>query len=368
MAKRDYAITHELGLKPARAPELAYRPCDPKRYRPKIAVIGCGGVAAHHLTAYRAAGYDVAALCSRTRAKAEARRREFYPGAQVYTDYRDVLRRDDIDVVDVTPHPRERLPILRDAIDAGKHVLSQKPFVTDLDAGERLVERADRKGVKLAVNQNGRWAPHFAYIRAAIAKGLIGRPFAAHLGVHWDHNWIQGTPFDRVRHIVLYDFGIHWFDMLSCFMGDGTPKRVYASNAATPSQKARPPLLGQAIVEYADAQATIVLDADVRYGREDRTYVAGPRGTIVSRGPDLTHQTVTLHTGKGFGSPKLEGAWFPDGFHGTMAELLCSIEQRREPQNSGRNNLRSLALCFAACASAERGRAVVPGTVRRIRP
>jgi hypothetical protein len=49
-----------------------------------------------------------------------------------------------------------------------------------------------------------------------------------------------------------------------------------------------------------------------------------------------------------------------------MAELLLAIEQKREPSNSGRDNLNSLALCFAACASAETGKPVVPGTVRKL--
>ena len=64
--------------------------------------------------------------------------------------------------------------------------------------------------------------------------------------------------------------------------------------------------------------------------------------------------------------PKLKGSWFPDGFHGTMGELLCAIEEKREPTHSARNNLASLALCFAAVASAERGEPVVPGSVRRL--
>ena len=55
------------------------------------------------------------------------------------------------------------------AIDAGKHILSQKPFVVDLDVGEELVAQAEARGVKLAVNQNGRWAPHFSYMRQAVA-------------------------------------------------------------------------------------------------------------------------------------------------------------------------------------------------------
>jgi hypothetical protein len=73
-----------------------------------------------------------------------------------------------------------------------------------------------------------------------------------------------------------------------------------------------------------------------------------------------------LHTAAGQVLPDLEGCWFPDGFHGTMGELLCAIEENREPSNGARNNLRSLELCFAAVASAENRRPVVPGTVRKL--
>jgi hypothetical protein len=49
-----------------------------------------------------------------------------------------------------------------------------------------------------------------------------------------------------------------------------------------------------------------------------------------------------------------------------MGELLSAIAQQREPGHSARNNLRTLELCFAAVASAERGEPVVPGTVRKV--
>ena len=53
------------------------------------------------------------------------------------------LARDDIDVVDITTHPAERPPLIETALTAGKHVLSQKPFVLDLDVGRRLADLAD---------------------------------------------------------------------------------------------------------------------------------------------------------------------------------------------------------------------------------
>ena len=117
-------------------------------------------------------------------------------------------------MVDITPHPAERVPLIEAALKAGKHVLSQKPFVLDLDTGERLADLADKKGVKLAVNQNGRWAPHLAYMREAVRAGLIGDVSPCHIGIHWDHSWIVGTPFEEIDDLILFDFAMHWFDFL----------------------------------------------------------------------------------------------------------------------------------------------------------
>jgi len=348
------------------APRLPYKPRGPKRYRPNIALIGCGGITKNHLTAYKKAGYPVVALCDVVLQRAKRRKAEFFPEAKVYRDWRDVLARDDVDVVDLAAHPLQRAPMIEASLEAGKHVLSQKPFVLDLDFGLRMVDLADRKGVKLAVNQNGRWAPHFSYIRQAVRAGLIGEVSAAHLSVHWDHSFIKGTEFEKIKHLILYDFGIHWFDLLSCFLPGRRPERVYASTARTASQPIEPPLLAQALVEYDGAQASLAFDAHTRFGPQDRTYVTGSGGTLASIGPDLRHQKVTLTTAEGQASPRLHGCWFPDGFHGTMGELLLSIEEDREPENGARENLESLALSFAAVASAERRRPVVPGTVRRM--
>jgi len=187
-----------------------------------------------------------------------------------------------------------------------------------------------------------------------------------HLGVHWDHGWTADTPFNEIHHLVLYDFAIHWFDMVCCIMGDRPALRVYASNATTSTQRAKPPLLGQALIEFQAAQATLVFDADTRFGARDMTVVTGTKGTLISTGPDLNNQTVTLYTADGYATPHLEGNWFANGFHATMSELLCAVEENREPSNSARNNLRSLALCFAAVASADTHLPQIPGKVRRL--
>ena len=143
---------------------------------------------------------------------------------------------------------------------------------------------------------------------------------------------------------------------------------MVASLAATPSQRARPALLAQILVDFPDAQASLVFRADTLRGPQDRSVIVGSRGTLVSAGPNINEQAVTLYTDEGVATPQLTGRWFPDGFDGTMSELLCAIEEGREPYNSAADNLASLELCFAAIASAETGRPVRPGSVTQLKP
>ncbi len=362
----DYGLAKIANTSQMPAPDLPYQPRNPKTYNPPIGLIGCGGISSQHLNAYKLAGFNVVALCDRNEHKARERQQQFYPDAFVTTDYRDVLKRDDIEVVDLTPHPADRVAITEEAIAAGKHILSQKPFVTDLDVGERLIALANQRGVKLAVNQNGRYAPHFSYIRNAISAGFMGDVVSANFSLHWDHNWIIGTPFEDIHDLILYDFGVHWFDMAACFFGQREARRVQASTVRGIGQNARPPTLASAIIEFDGGLASLHFNANVTHGQQDRTYIAGSRGSIESIGPSLSEQAVTLYTADGFAKPDLQGTWFLQGFHGTMAELLCAIEENREPLNSARDNLRGLALCFAAIASAVQGVPQVPGLIRKL--
>ena len=347
------------------APDLPYRPPGPRNWRPRIGVVGAGGIVPAHLDAYRTAGWEVAAISNRTRAKAEALAAEYAPGARVEGDWAAILADPSIDVVDVTLHPGDRLPVLEAAIRAGKHTLSQKPFVSDLDAGERLVAMAVDRGVKLAVNQNGRWAPHMAWMRAAVRAGLLGDVLSVHAGVHWDHNWVGGTAFDAMEDLILHDFGIHWFDFVASLIGPAA-ETVFATRTRAVGQAAAAPLLGQALVGSHGGQASLVFDGAVRHGPHCTSFVGGTRGSVRSEGPGINEQAVTLSTERGVARPALEGAWLNDGLRGAMGELLSAIEDDRTPENDARANLASLALAFAAVASSREGHAVAVGSIRRV--
>ena len=349
----DYALVAKVAVE-IEAPDLPYRPPMPRDRSAPIALVGAGGISGAHLDAYVRYGLNVVAICSRDRERARARRDAHFPNARVTDDFDSVLRDPNVSVLDLTAHPDVRLDLMRRALNAGKHVLSQKPFVENLDDGRELVELAERRGLKLAVNQNGRWAPHLAYIREAVRAGLIGDVTGVHVEIRWNHGWIAGTSFEAMDDLILWDFGIHWFDFLASVIGDRA-RFVHATASRAAGQTARPPLLAQALVTFDGGQASLVFDGATRYGARDSTSVVGANGVASSLGPDLGHQAVELYTEAGVSRPLLTGSWFNDGFAGAMGELLCAIEDDREPLNSARGNLSSLKLCQAALRSVRTG-------------
>jgi len=362
----DYGLSKQVHLATVAAPALEYLPRLPKRYRPKIGLIGAGGVTEYHLRAYRQLGLEVAAICDVDLARAAKRRDEFYPAASICADFNEVLRREDIELIDAALHPEHRGKLLEAALKAGKHVLSQKPLALDLDLAERLADLADRNRVRLAVNQNGRWAPHFAYARAVVEAGILGEIGSVDFDLAFDHSWTIGTPFENIHHLLLYDFGVHWFDLAACFLTTRPARSVYACVTRTSYQKARPPFVATAVIQSDDMQVRINFNAAVTFGQADRTLIAGSLGTFESFGPSLSEQKVKVSTAAGIAVPDLTGTWFTNGFQGTMCELLCAIEEKREPRNSAWNNLGTLGLCFAAISSANSGGAVQPGTIRTL--
>lgn len=352
----DYALVAAEAAE-VTAPVLPYGPPMPRDRSVPIALVGAGGISAAHLDAYRKHGLNVVAIYSRDIARATARRDAYFPACRVTDDYESLLADRDIQVLDITTHVDVRADLIRSALTAGKHVLSQKPFVSDIATGRELVEQAAAGGLRLAVNQNGRWAPHLAWMREAVRAGHIGVVTGAHVEIRWNHGWIAGTPFDAIDDLIFSDFGIHWFDFVASVIGNRA-REVRATFARAHGQKARPPLLAQALVAFDGGQASLVFDGATAFGASDSTSIIGDKGALSSRGPDLGRQNVELWRAEGVARPRLEGTWFNDGFAGAMGELLLAIEDGREPINSARDNIDSLRLCWAATRSAMTGEVV----------
>jgi predicted dehydrogenase len=340
-------------------PAVEYRPTFPSGYRPGVAVIGCGDIATSwHLPAYDKYGVRVAGVYDPAPAATAGIRERFPSVRRVFSTLDALLADEEIEIVDIATRPDVRPELVRRAIDAGKHVLAQKPLALDVRTARDLVDEAERRGVRLAVNQNGRWSPAWRIATLLIEEGAVGDVLAVtHL-----HDRplppLVGTHFDELEHFVIYDYFVHWIDITRCWFGGRTVTAVRARDYRAPDQpaEARSPWAAWVELEYADGESALI--RSVGNARTERPgcpfWVHGTEGTIrgsVLLGSDF----LELERNGVVSSYALEGAWYPDGFAGALAELMCAVAEDREPFNSARHNLLSLEMTLAACKSAEEG-------------
>jgi predicted dehydrogenase len=339
--------------------DIRYRPSFPHDYRPGIGIVGCGAVAkAHHLPAYEKYGVNVVGVYDPLPEATDGVRELFPFVRRVYPSLDELLTDPEIEVVDVATRPDVRLEVIRRAVGERKHVLAQKPLAPDPSAARGIVEEAERRNVKLAVNQNGRWAPPWRIATLLIEQGAIGDVFAvSHL-----HDRplppVVGTHFDELQHFLIYDYCVHWIDISRCWLDGKTVAAVRAREYRPPNQpsEAKASWAGWIELQYADGASALIRSVgDGKGGRPGCPFwVHGTEGTL--RGSvAFDSDFIELDRDGATTRFALEGAWYPDGFAGTLGELVSAIAEDREPFNSARHNLLSLQMTLAACLSAEEG-------------
>jgi predicted dehydrogenase len=336
----------------------AYRPVFPDGYRPGIGIVGCGHIVRKaHVPAYATYGCEVIGVFD---VRSEA---THGLDARVFATLDDLLADTGVEVVDIATHPDARPELIRRALAAGKHVLAQKPLALDVVTARTLADEADRAGLKLAVNQNGRWAPPWRIATLLVQQGAVGEVHAVtHLLERGFEFVLEHPHFDEIEHLLLYDHCIHWVDISRCWLDGKRVTAVQAREYRSPAQPAssRQPWGGWIAIQCADgASAAIRSTGGAVAGAPGcRFWIHGSEGTI--RGSILLgSDRVELERADGTTAYPLDGAWYNDGFAGAMAELITAIAEDREPYNSARHNLLSLELTLAACRSAERDGAQV---------
>ena len=342
----------------ARAPGadgLDYRPSFPRQPF-AVAIAGCGRAAKElHLPAYEAWNVDVAGVYDPLPAATEGVRKRFPFVRRVYGSFEELLADPEVTVVDIATRPPERPGLILRAVEARKHILAQKPLALDLDSARRVVEAAEEAGVKLAVNQNGRWSPPWRAATLLVEQGAVGDVVSVtHL-----HDKplppLVGTHFDALDHFVIYDYDVHWIDISRCWLEGVRPVEIRGADYRVPGQPDHARNAWGATVEIRWATGANVLIrtiGDARTARPGAPYwIHGTEGTI--RGSVLGSDFLELDRDGEVVRFTLEGAWYPEGLAGTVGELLSAIAENREPYNSARHNLLSLELTLAACRSAD---------------
>ena len=360
-------------------PDLVHLPPLPSEAGRKVGIgcVGAGFVMADcQLVAYRQAGFDPVAICSRDPAKAAAvAARHGIPNG--YRSLQELLSDPAVEVVDVAVPPDVQVDVIREVVRRPhiRGVLAQKPLGMDHAQAAEVVRLCRDAGVTLAVNQNMRFDHSIAALKNLLVRGDLGEPVLATIDMRAVPHWMPWQA--RLGWVTLRVMSIHHLDAFRFLFGD--PDRVYASVRPDP----RTPFphadgIALYILEYdgglrasawddvwaGPAKEGAAADAGIRWRVEGTTGMA--RGTIGWPGwPDRVPSTLDYTTTHGpaagrWACPRWEEAWFPDAFAGPMGELLLALEEGREPTISGADNLRTMALVDAAYRSVQERRAVDP--------
>ena len=261
--------------------------------------------------------------------------RERFPSVgRIYASAEELLADPEVRFVDLATGPEGRLDWIEAAVEAGKHVLAQKPLTLsaeDLALLPALLERAAVAGVRIAVNHNGRWAPPWRAASLLLRDGAIGEV----VGVTHLHDKplppLAGTPFDDVPHMLLTDYLLHWVDITRAWLTDGgagevTSVQAVDSRIPGQPQAARNPWSATvSMATGSGATATIRIPGPAVTSQPGCPFwVQGTTGTL--RGSVLLDSDrLDLDDGSTRTPVELSGAWFVDGFAAAMGELMCAV-------------------------------------------
>jgi len=236
-----------------------------------VAIIGYGGVARVHGMAYRAIPFHyglpaglvkIVGVADSESKSAEAAAKELGCGFWT-TNYRELLARADVDVVDICVPNHLHEEIILAAAAAGKHVYCEKPLANSVAQGKRIVDAVEKAGVKNQLNFNFRYYPAITRARQMISEGFLGQIFS-YRGCYYRSSYINpNKPLSwRLNKSIagggaLFDLGSHILDLIYYLMGD------FASVQATVDTliKERPIALGSKEKAPVDVDDIVLMQA-----------------------------------------------------------------------------------------------------------
>ncbi|MHC4242996.1 MAG: Gfo/Idh/MocA family protein [Planctomycetota bacterium] len=191
----------------------------------KVGVIGTGFIGPAHIEGLRRLGnIEVAALaeCSPELAESKARSLGI---EEYYGDYKELLKKKDIQSIHICSPNYLHYQMAKKALEAGKHIICEKPLAISAAEAEELVDLADKKGLVNAVNFNIRYYPLSRQMRTMVEKGDMGDILAVQgsylqdwLFYQTDYNW-RLEPGQSGKSRAIADIGSHWMDLIEYITG-----------------------------------------------------------------------------------------------------------------------------------------------------
>lgn len=300
-----------------------------------------------------------------------------YPKARVFADHREMLAQVKLDLVDVVTPSHTHLEIAQAALNAGCHLLLEKPMAIRVEDCQAIIRLAQQKKLKLAVGHELRVSSQWGEVKRLIDRGVIGEP-------HYVLVELLRKPYRLGASGWRYDPGrvgswvleepIHFFDLARWYLSSaGDPVELYAYGKSRDPQ--RPELYDNfsAMFRYANGAYAVVSQTLAAFEHHQTVKIAGSKGAIWAGWSGALDRTLEpSYFVKVFDGEKLEELKLTK-HSGEVFELreqigrcVQMVRGTAEPAATGLDGLWSAGLCLVAEESIRQKRPLPVGEMLKL--
>ena len=332
----------------------------------RIGIIGYGVIGSIHAKCIsQIENARLVAVCNRSKDRLERAAADH--GVDLYSDYEEMLRRDDIDLIDIcTPsglHGDHGIA----AAEAEKHVLVEKPIDIRLDKIDKLIRMCKERRIKLGGIFQHRFDPAKLALKRALEEGKFGKLVLGSIHVKWyrDQSYYDKDSWRGTWELdggCLMNQTIHYVDLLQWMMG---PVESVYGNIGTLTHKMEAEDVGTAVLRFRNGALGVIEGSTSVYpGLPERIEIHGERGTVEVEGSRITvwnfkdweemeSNTKEMRTGAteagdiGIESHRLQ-----------IEDMIKAIQADRDPAITGEEARKAVEIVLSIYESARRGEAV----------
>ncbi|MDQ0253234.1 putative dehydrogenase [Evansella vedderi] len=246
----------------------------------KIAIVGTGAIASSHIEGYLQFDdkCEIVALCDTYLEKAEKKVAAFKLDAKVYDDYKKMVEEVDFDIISICTPPYTHADIAVHCLDAGRHVLVEKPMASSLEECDAMNEAAKRNNKILSVVSQNRFRTPMMKLKSVLDSKLAGPVVHTQVDSYWWRGhcyydlWWRGT-WEKEGGGCTLNHAVHHIDIFKWM--NGMPSEVTAVTSNTAHDNAEVEDISVAICRYEDGSLAQITSSVVHHGEEQQLIFQG---------------------------------------------------------------------------------------------